>query len=317
MSTVSSGKAPRPPDPAGILVVNKPSGPTSHDVVASIRRHLRVKRVGHTGTLDPLAEGVLVVCLGEATKLAGYLTHAEKDYETTVRLGESTDTHDATGQVLESRPVEVTREQVEAALEGFRGQITQIPPMYSALKKDGQRLYKLARKGEVVERDPRIVQVHRLDLTRFETPELDLSVTCGKGTYVRTLAHDIGEVLGCGAHLKSLTRTRVGLFGLDEAISLEDVRAVRDAEAKETLLTHLVPMSEAMRDHPALRLDRRAIRGVVQGRALKPGEVASAGGGGLRPGQLTRLLDEEGQLVALGEVKSHGLQPIRVFRHNP
>ena len=189
--------------------------------------------------------------------------------------------------------------------------------MYSALKKDGQRLYKLARKGEVVERDPRIVQVHRLDLTRFETPELDLSVTCGKGTYVRTLAHDIGEVLGCGAHLKSLTRTRVGLFGLDEAISLEDVRAVRDAEAKETLLTHLVPMSEAMRDHPALRLDRRAIRGVVQGRALKPGEVASAGGGGLRPGQLTRLLDEEGQLVALGEVKSHGLQPIRVFRHNP
>lgn len=311
--TQSSG-TPRPADPAGVIVVNKPSGPTSHDIVAKVRKHLKVKRAGHTGTLDPLASGVLVVCVGEATKLAGYLTHAEKGYETTARLGVVTDTHDSTGEVLEEHEVNVTREDVEGVLEGFRGQIAQIPPMFSALKKGGQRLYKLARKGEVVEREPRIVQVHRLELTRFEPPHIDLSIACGKGTYVRTLAHDIGAALGCGAHLEALVRTRVGGFSLDQAVDFEDLLAVHTPEEREAMRSRMIPMADAMPDLPVVRVDKRLARGLGQGRALNPGELAQAGGGGLRPGQLVRILDEVGLLLALGEVKSHGLQPVRVFK---
>jgi tRNA pseudouridine55 synthase len=304
----------RKSDPSGVLVVDKPTGPTSHDVVARVRSALRVKRAGHTGTLDPLASGVLVVCVGEATKLAGYLTYAEKTYDCTARLGIATDTHDATGQVLEERPVEVTREEVEAVLGRFRGQIAQIPPMFSALKKGGRRLYKLARKGETVEREPRTVMVHRLELTRFEPPEMDLLVTCGKGTYVRTLLHDIGEVLGCGATLSRLVRTRVGSVSLDDAVSLDDLTDARSPEAREALRAGLMPMSEAMAEYPSVRLDKRKVRAIGHGKALGPGEVAQAGGGGLRAGQLVRLLDEAGQLVALGEMKTHGLQPVRVFQ---
>ncbi len=306
--------APRRTDPSGVLVVDKAPGPTSHDVVAKVRRSLQVKRAGHTGTLDPLASGVLVVCVGEATKLAGYLTHAEKEYDCTARLGIVTDSHDAAGKVLEERPVDVTREELESVLERFRGQITQVPPMFSALKKGGKRLYKLARKGEVVDREPRAVNVQRLDIERFDPPNVDLLVVCGKGTYVRTLLHDIGQELGCGAMLSRLARTRVGSLTLEGAVSMGELDSARGSEARDRLRSLLLRMSEAMRDYPAVRLDRRKVRAVRHGRLLDPGEVAQAGGGGLRSGQLVRMLDEEGCLVAMGEMKIHGLQPVRVLK---
>lgn len=304
----------RTDDPAGVLVVDKAVGPTSHDAVALVRRKLDVGRVGHTGTLDPMASGVLVMCLGEATKLAGYLTATQKDYETTVRLGQETDSHDATGQVTAEYDAEVTARAIEEALGDFRGQIAQTPPMFSALKHKGQRLYKLARRGEVVDREPRIVHVHRLELTRFEFPYFDLSMTCGKGTYVRTLAHDIGHAVGSGAHLVSLVRTRVGRFGLDAAIGMEELEAIDSEEARRAVLSRLIPMGEAMDEWPSVQLDARGVNAVGHGRGLGPGDVAAAGGGGLRPGQMVRMLDENGALVALGEMKSHGLHPVRVFR---
>ncbi len=298
---------------SGVLVVDKPSGPTSHDVVARVRAGMRIKRAGHTGTLDPLASGVLVVCVGEATKLAGYLTHSEKEYDCTARLGVTTDTHDATGRVLEERPVDVTRERLEEVLERFRGHITQIPPMFSALKKGGKRLYKMARRGEVVEREPRAVTVSRLEITRFEPPEVDLLVVCGKGMYVRTLLHDLGQELSCGAMLSRLVRTRVGNLALEQAVSHDDLTAARTSEDRQALRLKLVSPSEAMSHYPAVRLDQRKVRMVGHGRMLGLGEVAQAGGGGLRSGQVVRLLDETGRLVAMGEMKIHGLQPVRVL----
>ena len=308
----------RPDHPAGVLVIDKPTGPTSHDVVALVRRALRMRRVGHTGTLDPLARGVLVVCVGEGTKLSPYLTESEKAYECTVRLGQATDTHDAAGKVTAEAPVNVDEAAVREALERFRGQITQVPPMYSAIKKGGERLYDLARQGKTVEREPRIVHVHRLELTRFEPPELDLSIVCSKGTYVRTLAHDLGEALGTCGHLKSLVRTRVGTFRIEDAVSTEVLEAIDSREGRDAFLeAHLIPMAQAVDFLPALHLNPRIVRSVRQGRKLGPGEVAMAGGGGLRPGQLARLLDERGQLVALGQVKTHGLQPVRVFQEAP
>ncbi len=275
---------------------------------------MRVRRAGHTGTLDPLASGVLIVCVGEATKLAGYLTRAEKEYDCTARLGVVTDSHDATGKVLEERPVDVSRERVEEVLERFRGQITQVPPMFSALKKGGKRLYKLARKGETVEREPRAVTVSKLEITKFAPPEIDFLVVCGKGTYVRTLLHDVGDALGCGATLSRLVRTRVGNLCLSEAVSMDDLVSARSAEDCERLRERLLPMSHAMGEYPSVRLDRRKLRAVANGRLLDGGEVAQAGGGGLRAGQMVRMLDEEGCLVAIGEMKIHGLQPVRVLR---
>ena len=313
MSTPPPG-TPRRIDPSGVLVVDKATGPTSHDVVARVRGGLQVKRAGHTGTLDPLASGVLIVCVGEATKLAGYLTHAEKEYDCTARLGVVTDSHDATGEVLAERPVDVTREQVEEVLGRFRGHISQVPPMFSALKKGGKRLYKLARKGEVVEREPRAVVVSKLEMTRFEPPEIDLLVVCGKGTYVRTLLHDIGEVLGCGATLSRLVRTRVGGLTLEGAVSMDELESARSSEERQALRGRLISTSEAMADYPAVRLDSRKVRAVTHGRLLDAGEVAQAGGGGLRSGQLVRMLDQEGTLVAIGEMKIHGLQPVRVLK---
>jgi len=296
-----------------VLIVDKPKGPTSHDIVSAVRRFLKVKRVGHTGTLDPMATGVLVICLGEATKLAGYLTADDKAYETTVRLGIATDTHDAEGEITSERPVEVSEASVEAALATFRGQIAQVPPMYSALKKDGERLYKLAREGKVVEREPRTVQIHSLILTRFEPPELDLALVCGKGTYVRTIAHDLGELLGCGAHLSKLTRTRSGVFDLEKAVPFEEIRRARDLESREAVLEKRMSMSEALSNWPAVHVNRLSASNLRQGRGLGLGDLATGGGGGLRPGQLARVIDENQALVALGEIRALGLHPIRVF----
>ena len=205
----------------GIVIVDKPAGWTSQDVTARLRRVFGTRRIGHGGTLDPMATGVLPVFVGRATRGVEFFEHAEKSYEAAVRLGIITDTEDITGSVLERREVNVTREALEAALERFRGEILQVPPMYSALKVDGQKLCDLARKGKEVERKPRPVTIRELTLLNFTGDAAVLRVHCSKGTYIRTLCKDIGEALGCGGCMERLRRTSAGEYTIDEAIPLE------------------------------------------------------------------------------------------------
>ena len=206
----------------GILIIDKPAGWTSHDVVAKLRGLLRERRIGHAGTLDPMATGVLPVFVGRATRAVEFAAEREKEYLAGLRLGVVTDTQDTTGTVLETHPVCVDRPQVEAVLARFRGEITQIPPMYSAIKREGKKLYELARRGQEVERQPRPITIEALDLLDQVSPtEYTLRVRCSKGTYVRTLCHDIGQALGCGGALFSLRRTQSAGFSLDQAVTMD------------------------------------------------------------------------------------------------
>ena len=209
----------------GLLLVDKPPGMTSHDVVAIARRALGTKKVGHCGTLDPLATGLLLITIGRGTKIQDLLMSEDKEYSGTIRLGIATDSQDADGKVTETQPVpDFSREQIEAAFAKFRGDLYQTPPMVSAIKKDGVPLYKLARQGKQVEREPRFVRVYAHEVKTIRLPEIDFRVVCSKGFYVRTYAHDIGRELGCGAHLQALRRTKSGRFAVDTAITLEELR---------------------------------------------------------------------------------------------
>ena len=210
----------------GVLRVDKDSGMTSHDVVAMVRRALNIKKVGHCGTLDPLATGLLLITIGKGTKIQDLLMSEDKEYEGTLRLGEMTSSQDADGELIESRPVplDLSREAVEAAFAKFHGDFYQTPPMVSAIKKDGVPLYKIARQGKTVEREPRFVHVYGHQILRIRLPEIDFRVTCSKGFYVRTYAAEIGEALGCGAHLKALRRTKSGRFSVEGAVSVDLLR---------------------------------------------------------------------------------------------
>ena len=232
----------------GIVIIDKPAGWTSQDVVSKLRGVLRTKRIGHGGTLDPMATGVLPVFVGRATRGVEFFEHAEKTYEATLRLGISTDTEDITGTVLAEKPVSVTREQLEAALENFRGEIQQIPPMYSALKINGQKLCDLARKGKEVERKPRNITIHALDLLAFDGVTTKLRVHCSKGTYIRTLCKDIGAALGCGGCMESLRRVTAGAYTIDEAVKLSDLVESNDPEQ------FLRPVDSMFTQYPAVTL---------------------------------------------------------------
>ena len=212
----------------GIVIVNKPQGWTSQDVTARLRRVFGTRRIGHGGTLDPMATGVLPVFVGRATRGVEFFEHAEKTYEATLRLGLHTDTEDITGTVLEERPVEVTREQFEKALENFRGEILQVPPMYSALKINGQKLCDLARKGKEVERQARPITIYKLECLEFDGVTARLLVHCSKGTYIRTLCKDIGESLGCGGCMASLCRVTAGEYTLEGSVALETLLECED-----------------------------------------------------------------------------------------
>jgi tRNA pseudouridine55 synthase len=252
----------------GILNLDKPRGPTSHDVVDHVRALTGIRRVGHAGTLDPLATGVLLVCMGRATRVAEYLMAGQKAYRARVRLGIATDTYDAEGQVTAEAPVEVSRAQVEAALARFRGTITQVPPVYSALKYKGTPLHRLARRGVKPERLPlkaRQVEIFRLELTAWEPLACTLEVTCSPGTYVRALAHDLGQALGCGAHLAGLARLSSGEFRLEDAVTLEEFA---QAIAEGRWLDLLYPIDAALTGFPALYVDADAARRVCSGRAI-------------------------------------------------
>jgi tRNA pseudouridine55 synthase len=224
--------------PDGVLLVDKAAGMTSHDVVAIVRRRLQMKKVGHCGTLDPIATGLLLLTLGRGTKIQDLLMSEDKEYSGTMILGTTTDTQDSAGNVTQERPVPPLDEAtLRAAFEKFSGDFYQMPPMVSAIKQGGVPLYKLARQGKTVEREPRLVHVYRHSIDRIALPEIDFTVVCSKGFYVRTYAHDIGETLGCGAHLKNLRRTKSGRFRVDGAITVDELKNSEPVDILPRILT--------------------------------------------------------------------------------
>src|SRR6266704_2434292 len=232
--------------PDGVLLVDKAEGMTSHDVVALVRRQLGIKKVGHCGTLDPIATGLLLLTIGRGTKVQDLLMSEDKEYVGTLTLGTATSTQDREGRIVETRPVpQLSDSEIRAAFEKFRGDFYQMPPMVSAKKHGGVPLYKLARQGKVVEREPRFVHVYRYTIDRIGLPDIDFSVVCSKGFYVRTYAHDIGELLGCGAHLKSLRRTKSGRFDVANTITIDQIKAMPREEITQRILS--LPQVSRMR----------------------------------------------------------------------
>lgn len=270
MAEQHAPKPVKPPrrDVHGVLLLDKPIGWSSNDALVRAKRLLWAKKAGHTGTLDPLATGLLPLCFGEATKFSQDLLEADKTYETIARLGIRTSTADAEGEVLSERPVSVTPQQLQAAVARFVGEIDQVPPMHSALKKDGKPLYEYARAGQTVERAARRVTIHAIDVlaTDLEAaePTVTLRVSCSKGTYIRTLGEDIGEALGCGAHLVALRRTRVGDLTLDGAVTLEAL----DAATEDTRTTLLAPVDALLQTLPRVELDAEESRRFLHGQRL-------------------------------------------------
>jgi tRNA pseudouridine55 synthase len=273
----------------GVLVVDKPAGPTSHDVVERVRLALRVRRAGHTGTLDPFATGVLPICVGKATRLARFLSEGDKSYRATVRLGFATTTDDLTGEPLgPPRPVSVAETAVRRACAALTGELRQVPPAYSAKRVEGQRLYDLARRGVAVARAAVPVTVHALDVVSLDGDRVVLDVRSSAGTYVRALARDLGEALGTGGHLVALRRTEAAGFGLDRAVAWDDLAGGAD---------RLVPMSALLPQFPAVRVGERGAAAVRHGRDLDRDMVVE--GFPDAPPARVRVLDEDGRLLAL------------------
>lgn len=289
---------------SGVLVVDKPVGLTSHDVVQVIRKGTNIRRAGHTGTLDPRASGVLVVLVGPAVRLSEYVSASDKRYQATVRLGTSTDTYDADGRIISTAPVDkITEAQFEDALENFVGEIEQVPPPYSAIKIKGRKAYEMAREGEEIELEPRRIKVYSLELLEWAPPEAVIDVYCSSGTYVRSLAHDVGEKLGCGAHLVGLRRTKSGRFTLRDAVPL---RKLRDAFEDGSWYQNLIPAAEALSDWPSIELDQDQVVAIRHGHRI-PADNQSA--------DMARGISEQGELVALLEFMpdANEWQPKKVF----
>lgn len=288
---------------SGVLVVDKPVGLTSHDVVQIIRKGTNIRRAGHTGTLDPRASGVLVVLLGPAVRLSEYVSASDKRYQAIVRLGTSTNTYDGEGEVTSSAPVTITETQFENALKQFVGEIDQVPPPYSAVKVKGRKAYEMAREGEEVDLAPRKIQVYNLDLLEWAPPEAVIDVYCSSGTYVRSLANDLGTALGCGAFLVGLRRTKSGRFTLRDAVPL---RKLREAFEIGNWYQYLIPAAEALSDWTAVELNADQVEAVRHGHRV-PANLDDTG--------MARGISEAGELVALLEVdpETHEWQPRKVF----
>ena len=278
---------------SGILNVDKPPGMTSHDVVDTVRRLAGQRKVGHAGTLDPMATGVLLVCLGKATRVAEYLMQGRKRYRATIVLGATTDTYDAEGQITStSDDTDFPKAEIEAALETFVGSIEQVPPMYSAIKQEGQPLYRLARQGQTVERSPRPVQIDAIDLLTWTPPALSIDVTCSPGTYIRSLAHDLGQCLGSGAYLSSLVRLASGRFTLEDATSLERLAEAFEHGQEDR---YLLALDEAFFDWPAVVVGEEAAQRLVHGQAVMLGPPAQDGA----DGAMARAYGPEGDFLAI------------------
>ncbi len=280
----------------GILNIYKEAGWTSHDVVAKLRGITGQKKIGHTGTLDPEAEGVLPVCLGKATKVADLLMEETKTYEAVLLLGTVTDTQDTGGQVLRTRPVTCSPEELEDCLKGFLGEQMQVPPMYSALKQNGKKLYELAREGKTVERQPRKVHFYELELLETDLPRARIRVTCSRGTYIRTLCQDIGEKLGCGGCMEHLVRTRVGDFTLEEAGTIGQIREAAEQGRLEELL---LPVDRIFRELPAARVRAAADRLAKNGNPLELRQILPEDPGAPEAAGKLRLYDSRGEFLGL------------------
>jgi tRNA pseudouridine55 synthase len=294
---------------SGVLPVDKGAGVTSFQVVAHVRRLLRASKLGHGGTLDPDATGVLPLLVGEATKLMPYLADLDKEYVATARLGVVTDTQDLSGTVLTTRPVPpLAAGAVEAVLGRFVGDILQVPPMYSALHHEGKRLYEIAREGGTVDRPARHVRIHAIALEALAQEEFTLRVRCGSGTYVRTLVADVGEALGCGAALARLTRTRVGPYHLASAVAWTELAELRDGQS---LWARLLPSDSALADRPAVVLDAGQARGFAHGQSV----AATPAVGG--PDAIVRVYGPEGQFIGIGVRRGADVKPERILHADP
>ena len=294
----------------GFLNIAKPTACTSHDVVNSVRRLIGQRRVGHAGTLDPLATGVLVLGVGHGTRLLEYLAATRKTYRAGILLGRTTTTDDSAGDVMRERPVNVDAATVRAALDRFTGTIEQVPPIFAAVHVAGTRAYVRARRGEDVSLTPRQVTIHRLEILEMQLPRLTLEVECSTGTYVRALARDLGEALGCGAHLAALTRTRVGSFSLDDAVTIDDLEGRHTDQGWQEFL---LPLDLPLRHWAARHLSAAETTQVLNG-------VRVAAENGVSLGQFARAYDPQSRLVAVLEAVDSTpplWQPVKVFRYNP
>jgi tRNA pseudouridine55 synthase len=305
---------------SGILNVDKPKGLTSHDVVDLVRKAARQRKVGHSGTLDPIATGVLPLCLGNATKLSEFLTAEEKEYDLVCRLGIETDTQDITGETLAEKPAcAITLAQVEDILMAFRGRIQQTPPMVSAKRHQGKRLYDLARQGIEIDRDPIDVAIEELEVLGYDPPDLRLRVRCSKGTYVRTLCHDVGQQLGCGAAMAGLIRTRCGTLSIEGSV---DVALLKDPDS---VREYLLSPDEALVKFPAVTIRDSEVGSWMTGRAIRGGAILAASGEYGRD-DLLRVKSRDGRLVGLAKSLFNSIQvgklggdlevlkPVRVFQ---
>lgn len=297
----------------GLLNIYKERGFTSHDVVAKLRGILKQKKIGHTGTLDPDAEGVLPVCLGKATKVCDLLTDKDKTYRAVLLLGKETDTQDISGQVLEEMPVEADYEEVRQAVMSFCGSYEQIPPMYSALKVGGKKLYELARQGKEVERASRTVTIHEIVIEKIELPRITMTVTCSRGTYIRTLCHDIGKKLGCGGCMESLVRTRVADFKIEEAYTLGQIEKLRDEGKLETVLR---AVDTLFCQYPAYEAKKGTEKPLYNGNPMAPSEILLSEGQekGSCDGPI-RLYDSGGRFMGIYsyDEKIRRYRPVKLF----
>lgn len=295
---------------SGIVLLDKPLGITSNRALQIVKRLFNAAKAGHTGSLDPLATGLLPLCLGEATKVSGFLLDADKVYLATLKLGIKTFSADAEGEVIETRVVEnYSKNQINAAIAPFLGDIEQVPPMHSALKVDGQPLYKLAHQGIVVERKSRPVHIYDIQVLRHEGDEIDIEVHCSKGTYIRTLAEDIGEKLGCGAHLSALRRTESGPFHLEESITIEELERLTEHAATDgydEADSVLMPAEEALHDWEDVELSEDAAFYICRGQAVQVPNAPTEG--------LVRLFSEKAGFLGIGEILDDGrVKPNRLF----
>lgn len=280
----------------GIFNIYKEKGFTSHDVVAVVRKTIHMKKVGHTGTLDPDAEGVLPVCVGRATKLSDIIMDGHKSYRALLRLGVTTTTEDASGEILETRPVAFDEEKIRQTVTLFIGKQEQTPPMYSAVKVNGKKLYELAREGKEIERKARSIEIYDIRIRRFLPPDcVELDVDCSKGTYIRTLCADIGRALGCGGHMAALVRTAAGAFLLENAVTLSRLKEWAEQGRAEE---HLLSMEHALREYPKIRIAERFTKLLVNGARLREHSFAEKDGN-LCGGETAAVFDSEGGLTGL------------------
>ena len=286
----------------GIIIIDKPMGRTSHDMVYVMRKLTGIKKVGHTGTLDPMATGVLPVCIGNATKVADMLTLSDKRYIAELVLGRTTDTQDADGKVLTECEVNCTEEEIRAAVMSFVGEFEQVPPMYSAIKQNGKKLYELARQGIEVERKSRRITIHSIDILKIDGNHVTIDVSCSKGTYIRTLCEDIGKKLGVGAYMNTLRRTKTGPFSIEESYTVEDVEKLKENGQLESVI---IPVDRMFEEYPKITLNPKQVKSVTNGMAM-----TYRGGA---EGQTYRVYDENGKFLCISKITDGRLKLEKSF----